>query len=286
MLIGHQKIWQFLLKSAQEKNLPHAFLFYGGDRLGKRKIALDLTFSLLGENHKNNNYPDLIFIEPLAKEIKISQIRNLIWNFSLKPHSAPLKVAIIDQAHTMNEEAQTCLLKTLEEPKGNSLLILITDKIHYLLPTVVSRTQIIKFYPVEEKEIRSYIKKQGIGEAEAEKISKISGGKPGMAVEMMFNNQELKSFCGKIDDLEKISKSTLASRFQYAKDLSEDPKEIIDMLYVWMFYFRNKMIEAVKDGREVGKIKNILKNLQSINFLISTTNVNVKLAMENLMLEL
>jgi len=291
MLIGHQKQWSFLKKIAEQGSLPHALLFCGQEKLGKKKIALDLAYLLLGEEAKNVSHPDLILIEPEARQIQISQIRDLIWKLSLKPYSSSLKVAIIDQAHFMNEEAQTCLLKTLEEPRGKTLLILISDKVQYLLPTIVSRTQTIRFYPVEEKEIRNYLKEQGT--EEAEKICKISAGKPGVALELASDAGKLKSFEETMDEIEKISKSTLASRFQYAKDLSEDPKEISGILCAWTSYFRDRMLEAVRRGsKEAGpkysleKTEKILKTLQSMNFLISTTNVNAKLAIENLMLEL
>ena len=293
MLLGHKKQWNFLKKIAEQGFLPHAYLFCGQEKLGKRKIALDLASLLLGDQAKSNSHPDLILIEPEAKEIQIAQIRDLIWKLSLKPYSAPLKVAIIDQAHLMNQEAQTCLLKTLEEPRGNTLLILITDKIQYLFSTIISRAQIMKFYSVGEGEIRNYLKGQGINDRDAEKICKISAGKPGVAVELISDVRKLKSFQQKIDELEKISKSALTLRFQYAKDLSEDPREITDTLCTWTSYFREKMLERVKGEKAEGgqkysleKMGNILRTLQSINFLISTTNVNSKLAMENLMLEL
>jgi len=293
MLLGHQKQWNFLKKIAEQGSLPHAYLFCGQEKLGKRKIALDLASLILKKDIEKGYHPDLILIEPEAKEIQIGQIRDLIWKLSLKPYSAPIIVAIIDQAHLMNQEAQTCLLKTLEEPKGEALLILVTDKVQYLLPTIISRVQTMKFYSVGENEISNYLKGQGMSERDAEKICKVSLGRPGVAVELVSDAGKLKSFQKKIDELEEISKSALAARFQYAKDLSEDPKEITDTLYTWMSYFREKMLEAVRGGKVKGeqkyslkKMGSILRSLQSISFLISTTNVNSKLAIENFMLEL
>jgi len=292
MVIGHQKQWDFLKKIALQGVLSHAYLFCGQEKLGKRKIALELASLLLKEDIKKGFHPDLILIEPEAREIQIGQIRDLIWKLSLKPYSAPLKVAIIDQAHLMNGAAQTCLLKTLEEPRGRALLILITDKVQYLFPTIVSRTQTIKFYPVEEKEIKSYLKGQGISDAETERVCKISLGRPGVAVELASDSEKLKSFRQKLDELEKISKSALALRFQYAKDLSEDPKEITDVLGAWTSYFRDEMLRTVRGEKtesghkySLEKLRKILRTLQSVNLLISTTNCNSKLAIENLMLE-
>ena len=142
MLIGHQKQREFLEKTAKSGKLPHAYLFSGQEKLGKKTLALELAsfliglpqdknknhFSPLNSHYLTNNHPDFIFIEPkqpdssksltAKKEIYILQIKDLIKRISLRPSLSKLKVAIIDNAHLMNQEAQTCLLKTLEEPKG------------------------------------------------------------------------------------------------------------------------------------------------------------------------
>src|SRR4030042_5617712 len=126
MIIGHKKQWQYLLKSKETGRLSHAYLFCGQEKLGKKKVALEWISLLLGEDVFKNNHPDLTLIEPEGKEIQIGQIKQLIWNLSLKPYSAPFKVALIDRAHLMNEEAQASLLKTLEEPKGETILFLVS----------------------------------------------------------------------------------------------------------------------------------------------------------------
>ena len=102
-------------------------------------------------------HPDFIFIEPEKKEIQISQIRECIWRLSLKPSVAPFKIAIIDEAHCLNQEAQNSLLKTLEEPRGKTLIFLVTEYPERLFPTIISRCQILKFYSVPKEEIERYL---------------------------------------------------------------------------------------------------------------------------------
>ncbi|PIV68380.1 MAG: hypothetical protein COS07_04185, partial [Candidatus Aenigmarchaeota archaeon CG01_land_8_20_14_3_00_37_9] len=159
---------------AESGRISHAYLFCGQEKLGKKTIALEWISSLFGQDLQNAQHPDLIFLEPTdppsvkdskekptgKKEIRISQIRELIWKLSLKPYSAPYKAVIIDQAHLMNQDAQTSLLKTLEEPKGKTFLILITEMPESLFPTIRSRVENIKFYPVKKEEIKNYLKKQ------------------------------------------------------------------------------------------------------------------------------
>jgi len=157
MIMGHQKQWRFLKQSVELNKLSHAYLFCGEERLGKKRIALEFVKLINGENF-GLGHPDLILIEPERGEIKIAQIRELIQKLSLKPYSALFKVALIDQAHLMTKDGQNSFLKTLEEPKGRTLLILITEAPERLLPTIPSRCEIIKFSPVKEVEIKSYLR--------------------------------------------------------------------------------------------------------------------------------
>jgi len=294
MVIGHQKQWQFLKKSVKLDKFSHAYLFSGQEKLGKKIIAYEFIKLFFGKD-TIQSHPDFIFIAPIEKEIQIKQIRDLNWRLSLKPFSAPLKAAIIDQAHLMNAEAQNCFLKTLEEPRGETLLILISEYPEFLFPTIRSRTEIIKFYPLPRKEIEDYLKKQGINEEKSRLISEISQGKPGVAVDFLNYPQKLKEREALINEIVKLTKSDLNSRFQYAQKLSKiaDFKKILD---VWLFHFREILLSRLNknnldkidiDGdSKIFKIKSILEKIQSTNFLISTTNVNPRLALEILMLEL
>ncbi len=286
MVLGHQKQREFLRKSAEIGKLSHAYLFAGEEYLGKRKMAMEWASSLLKEDLAKGVHPDLILIGPEAekKEIHISQIRDLIWKLSLKPYSAPLKIAIIDRAHLMNEEAQNCFLKTLEEPKDKTLIILITEAAETLLPTILSRCERIKFYPVKRKEIENYLKSQGVLEKEIQKIADISLGRPGVAINFLETPQKLEERAEKIKEIVKISNSDLAFRFQYVKDLSQSP-DLTETLNIWLAYFRSILIgKYLNSTFPLPKLKNILKVLQDTNFLISNTNVNSRLALEILML--
>jgi DNA polymerase-3 subunit delta' len=284
MIIGHQKQWNFLKKAAETASFSHAYLFSGPEKLGKRTLALEWISLLFKQDIKN--HPDFVLVEPQAKEIKISQIKDLIWRLSFKSGSAGMKAAIIDNAHLMNQEAQTCILKTLEEPKGNALLILITDKIQELFPTIVSRAQTIKFYPVDNKEIKNYLKKQQVSERDQEEICRVSVGRPGIALDFVSDPQRMNIFHDKIKEVEKISKTDLAFRFRYAKELSEDVQKTRETLDAWTLYFREKLIKAVSNQQSTIKLREILNFLQKTNSLMSGTNVNPRLALEMLMLEL
>jgi len=293
MIIGHQKQWQFLKKSLELGKLSHAYLFSGQTQLGKKKLALEFAKLINGENF-DFGHPDLILIEPSeGREIQIVQIRELIQKLSLKPYSAPAKVAIIDQAHLMNSEAQNCFLKTLEEPKGNTILILITEAPETLFPTIRSRCEIIKFYPVKISEIENYLKSQGISKEKSEEIAKLSLGRPGLAIDFLTDPQKLENQKKVIEELIKIAsqKASLSLRFQYVRELAQAPK-LREILNIWLNYFRTVLLEQFLENKvkkpeyPSSRLKNIIKQIQNTNFLISTTNVNLRLALEILMLQL
>ena len=219
MLAGHKKQWQFLKSLKESDRIPHAFLFSGESQIGKRKTAVEFAKLIFCKDSKKpcdkcrscvdidqNRHPDFIFLGPDSKNIQISQIRDLVWKLSLKPYSSDCKIAIIDNAHLMDREAQNCFLKTLEEPKGNTSLILITEYPEALLPTITSRTQRIKFFSVGKQEIKSYLLRLGIGEDRAEYLCSLSSGKPGKAIEFSKSEEKIKEQNQIISDLEKINK--------------------------------------------------------------------------------
>lgn len=308
-IIGHQKQRQFLKRIAEKGRIPHALLFYGQEQLGKKTLAVEFIKYLdCQEKHRpcqvcrscqdiqKGLHPDFNLIEPeiSCQGIQISQIRDLIWKLSLCSYSAPFKAAVIDKAHLMTQAAQNSFLKILEEPKGKTLLILITEYPEMLLPTILSRVQKIRFSSVKSKEIENYLLKQGASQSNAEYLSLLSLGRPGMAINFLLDSQKLKNQEKLISDLIKISNSDLAFRFQYAKSLSKEKGSIKEILDVWLGYFRKVFIsrlagkETIKDFSQypLSKLKNIIKIIQSTNFLLSTTNVNSKLALEILLMEI
>ncbi len=311
MILGHQKQWKFLEKSAELGKLPHALLFCGQEQLGKKTLAVEFA-KFLNCQSKNEKpchtcrncqdikkgiFPDFIFIEPDAsvKEIKIFQMRELIEKLSLRPYASSFKIAVLNNAHLMTREAQNCFLKFLEEPKGKTVLILITEYPETLLPTIISRVQKIKFFPVKIEEIKNYFLLQGVSDKEANYFSSLSSGKPGKALNFYLNPEELEKEKKLVSDLIKISQSDLAFRFQYVKSFSDlSQNNLKEILNGWLTYFRLILLSRFDGQKKMGdfshyslfKIEKIIKNIQTMMFLISSTNINSKMAFENLLIEL
>ncbi|PIP23027.1 MAG: hypothetical protein COX37_00765 [Candidatus Nealsonbacteria bacterium CG23_combo_of_CG06-09_8_20_14_all_39_17] len=296
MLIGHKKQQDFLERIIASGNIPHALMFVGQEKLGKRTLALEFAKKLLG-NDSSGQYPDLILIEPEGKDIQISQIRELSRKLSLKPYFSSFKVAIINDASSMNSQAQHSFLKTLEEPKGKTVLILVAESLNLFFPTIASRCEMIKFYPVTKGEIKDFLKTQELSAEEIEDIIKLSAGRPGEAVDLAVDKSKLEKHRQAIEELKDILNSNLGSRFRYVKDLDKEKEEegAIDakgILNVWLGFFRDMLLFELEYpekknsfGYSVPKIEDIIKKTQEIIFLTSSTNANKKLALETLMLE-
>lgn len=299
MIIGHQKQWQFLKKSFDSEKFSHAYLFIGPEQTGKKTLALEFANLILKSDVQKRAHPDFILINPQEGEIQIDRIRELTARVSLKPFFASFKVAVIDQAHLLNQQAQNCFLKTLEEPKGDSVLILITEFPQMLLPTIVSRCEMIRFHSVPREEIEKYLIDQNISAPEIEEIAPFFLGKPGRAVDFFSDSAKLKNQKKFIQDLNKMVKSNLAERFSFAKDLAEKSGDLKEVLDGWLSYLREILISKIKSPagtktdsqnsfsqHSLTKITETIRFIQDLNFQLMKTNVNNKLALEVLMLKL
>ncbi|MBI4101653.1 MAG: AAA family ATPase [Candidatus Nealsonbacteria bacterium] len=277
MIIGHQKQRQYLAKLADSGKISHALLFAGQDQLGKKTVALEFAKSLIKEEFRGDQHPDLILVgrEAGESEIKIAQIRDLIWKLSLRPYSAPWKIAVLDEADRMTKDAQNCFLKTLEEPTLKTLVILVSSHPNQLLPTILSRCQIVKFYPVPGSEIESYLQKEGLDRVKIEEVSDLAAGRPGRLMEILRDPEKMAEAKAMVKELQEAMVKNLAFRFQLAKTLA-DRDNFQETLDVWQNFLRKDVI----------KNANPLKQIQNINYFLLNTNVSPRLALEILMLEI
>ncbi len=303
MIIGHKFQWQYLKKMAEAKRIPHAFLFSGEESIGKRKVALEFAELILnckGESLEKGINSDFHFIKPelkigkkqISRQIQISQVRELKSFFNLTNSNALFKVAIIDDAHFMKQDAQSSFLKLLEEPRGNSVFILISSFPKMILPTIISRTQVLKFYKVPVLEIKNYLEKENIPKKTVSELLKFYEGKPGQTMNFVSNPEELENQKKRIEEITKLSKADLALRFQYVESLVKDSKNLNKILNIWISYFREILLKKVKkepcgfENYSLKKTRNLINLMERLNFLSFSTNVNQRLALEILMLEL
>jgi DNA polymerase-3 subunit delta' len=200
-IIGQQKSLAVLRGALANNRLHHAYLFTGPEGVGKRTTAITVAMALHcvernGDSCgrcvecariKARNHPDVREIEPLQgkKEISIQQIREMEKELHYRSFTGGRKVAVVDPANLLNPASQNALLKTLEEPPKDSLLILISPSAGALLPTLRSRCLRVSFGPIPRQRLTDFlISKKGQAPEEAGLLAALSMGSLGVALEM------------------------------------------------------------------------------------------------------
>ena len=311
MLIGHQRILNFLKKSIEQKKIAHAYLFIGPENVGKKRMALEFIKMLIGVEIEKVFHPDVLLIEPKIvekngvkkeKEITIEEVRTIRHQIGLFPYQASYKIVLIDMAEQMTRDAANALLKTLEEPSGQAVLILITSKPQLLLPTIISRCQTIKFLPVPAEEIEKSLEQSKFHSPNLKKIVRLSGGRPGLALRYLENPSLIQAQNQIISELQRLIQSDLNDRCQYAEILSKNIAQARQTLGQWLIYFRDLLLLSADCGNLVlfdssffrseffkkiplARIKNIIKAIRKTDWLLANPSINARLALEVLMLE-
>ena len=290
MIVGHHKIQKFLDKSIEKNAVAHAYIFSGPENLGKFSLALEFAKKLTGSNEEIN--PDIIIIKPDIKEnkgifkeeeIKIEKIRDLQHQLSVTSYFGKCKVGIIDGADRMNKSSQNSLLKTLEEPADNIVLILIVRDLNRILPTIRSRCMQKRFSLVSEAELSKIFFQDSKNRDE---IIFWSLGRPGLAMKFLENKTELLRRQEAEKELQKMISSNVSDKMIFAEKAGKNSPELLEKLSWWMVYFRENMLGGKKDidlppSRMLKAIENIEKSIGTIR----STNSNARLVLENLLLD-
>jgi DNA polymerase-3 subunit delta' len=223
-IFGQKPAIDLLRRALRSGRLPHALLFHGPEGVGKGTTARALASALLCQENaddacgrceaclkmRHRSHPDLLVVRRLSSKIKeagpmddapepragekgsselssvirIFQIRQLAEHATYAPREGRFRVFIIDPADRMNQESQNALLKTLEEPPSDSILILVASRPHLLLPTVRSRCLAVGFSPLPADELAALLERTGVPEDEAMPRAALSEGRPGRALEL------------------------------------------------------------------------------------------------------
>ncbi|MDR0520003.1 MAG: hypothetical protein LBG82_08165 [Clostridiales Family XIII bacterium] len=143
--VDHATPIEAIRRRHEEGSLPHAMLVSGGTSGSRREFAKDAAALLLGRGNGApltddlGNMPDLIWVSPEGGSIKVGQIQDLVGRLRMKPFSSDRTLAVIEDGELMNAQSQNKLLKTLEEPPGDSVIIILAANTGLLRPTILSR---------------------------------------------------------------------------------------------------------------------------------------------------
>lgn len=172
-IVGNNQIKTRLARLLENKRLAHLLLFSGIEGIGKRLFANALARSYL-ESARDAVLPDLHLLQPEGKSglHQTARVREMLDAIQLAPYSSKNKALIIDDAERMLPAASNALLKTLEEPPKNTLIILVSSAPQSILPTILSRSHTFRFLPCTEQEIANFlVQTHGIEQKAAESLA-------------------------------------------------------------------------------------------------------------------
>lgn len=197
-VIGHHKVREVLGRLISRDQLHPSLIFSGEEGIGKRFLAMQLAMALncAGEGALPcgacphcikalaGTHPDLTIVEPTdgRRAVNIEQIRNMIADMGRKPFEGSRRVFILTEADRLREDAMNTLLKSLEEPPGSTVTILLTTRPSMLIETIHSRCQHLRLGALSEDDVVAVLKTQGIDEAEARERAQFGAGSPGQAL--------------------------------------------------------------------------------------------------------
>jgi DNA polymerase-3 subunit delta' len=252
-LVGQEEPARRLAQLVASGRLPHALLFEGPEGVGKYAAALALAGALLcrkpirpgqacGEcsqclKVEGGNHADLHQIRTTEPRIKIAEVREAERALALRPVEGQRKLLLIEDVHKMTIEAQNALLKTLEEPRGSTHIILTTSRLRNVLPTVVSRCQRLQFFALAPEQILRILGKE---ESQAARmIAVLAQGSVGRAQAIEIDAViEARDRVAALDrKLDRPTPQAAIDAIELAAELGQDRAEMakaLDLLALWL----------------------------------------------------
>lgn len=287
-IIGNSEVKDYLIKSVENQNILHSYLFLGNAGIGKLMFAKEFAKQILClENTKEEictcksctcfngkNHPDYYIINEEGESIKIDTIRNITEKAFEKPILSDKKVYIINDFEKMTKEAQNCLLKTLEEPPEFVIIILISSNENIILNTIKSRCMAIKFHNIEDEELLEYAKNILGYESISENLLKSFDGSIGKAIKLKDNKENYDKIENLVSNLSNkdIVDIMLEGRILYDK---ENIQDILD--YIIVCLYSNKNVN--------GKYINCIKYINECSSRLKS-NSNFDMSIDNLLFKM
>lgn len=334
-ILGHQKVISHLQGSIENNKLAHAYIFSGPAHLGKKLVVEKFIASVLCHDYhhapetssvrgqalpckncppckqlEKNIHPDVYWVKKDEEkmDITIEQIRELKEKLSLSSFLNSYKIAVIEEADKMNENSQNALLKILEEPTKKTIIVLLSADYSLLLPTIVSRSRLIKFHRVKSDLIFNYLTAQGASHEQAMTLTQLAAGRQGLAIDYFKNQEMLAEDEEKARMFFKILQGELYEKFDLVDSLVEKGAKmatnipaVAESLNLWQLllrdmafikldledyvshYYLSAELKKLSQMYTSEKIVMLIKNIDQIKRYLER-NVNLSLALENLAL--
>jgi DNA polymerase III subunit delta' len=318
-VLGHSKPIALLQRAIKNEKVINSYLFLGNEGIGKKHVALQFAKALncleteadAGDacDHctsckkiDHGLHPDVLLIEPEGQNIKVDQIRRLQRDLAYRPYEGKRRVCILTAADRMAPHIPNTLLKTLEEPPLHTVIILLANNSRFILPTILSRCQPIRFNPLPIPLVSKWLMEgNGFDEAEAHLLASLSEGSPGKALEIQEEirqiprEQLLKDWVGlKSLSFERIGSwvGTLPSQRENLLLILEVAKTLLrDLVMVKTLKKGPKLIHSdllqVIEAMAINwSLPSLLKRMETLHQTIIEirANANTSLALEAMML--
>jgi DNA polymerase-3 subunit delta' len=276
-IIGHEQIIQHLKNAIRLDKISHAYIIAGEDGSGKNMLAGAFAMALQcqeiqqGKDAKTeetdscgkcksclqaatDNQPDIIRVTHEKASIGIDDIRIQVNNdIQIKPYNSPYKIYIIDEAEKLTEQAQNALLKTIEEPPKYAVILLLTNNLNALLPTILSRCVTLKLQAVDKDQIKDYLmSKYQVPDYQAELSTVFAGGNVGKAIQYASSESFTEMRKDVLHLLKYIDNMELYEIIDALKRMSENKSQIDDYLDLIILWYRDVlMFKVTKDINQI-----------------------------------
>ncbi len=185
---GQERAKEFFARALRDRTVSHAYLLAGPAGLAKIEFATELGIALVSpcggcgvcaecERARRGVHPDLHVLEREGDLIRSEQIKPVIADLSLKPFAASHRVWVIPEIEHLHPVAANKLLKSIEEPPSYVVFLLVTDRLERVLPTIVSRCQVVEFRPLSDAQVSAHLRaRHDLDEVAAEALARLSLG--------------------------------------------------------------------------------------------------------------
>lgn len=312
-ILGQDSAVAVLGRSLAANRVAHAYLFTGIEGCGKRTTALALIEAIFCGRAEgcgscpscrklaSNHHPDLHLVEPDGAFIKIDQIRELQRQLALRPYEAPRKGCIIEAADRLHPAASNALLKTLEEPPGSAVLILLSANPAAVLPTIVSRCQQLHFSSLPQETVERLVMTGGVEPEAAHVAASLSEGSVAKALEIV-SGAALEERTHFIEAVCSLSGNDAGRIFAFSEAFDKQKEKAAGMLEMLQSFLRDVLLRLGGSPEIVNRdLATLVEQIAAHNSLdevmgkigtVSTVqqalqrNVNPRLAMETLVMRL
>ncbi len=261
-MIGHEWAVKLLQRHIAQDTLRHAYLISGAPGLGRRTLALRLAQAVACPQPAAPGlpcgtcqtcrriaamqHPDLQIIQAEKKGgvLKVDAIRGIQRWLHLKPYQAPYRVALFLRFEEANPSAANALLKTLEEAPPHALLLLTASAPEDLLPTIVSRCEILRLHPVGSEKIAAALQARHAAAETVTLLSRLAEGRPGYAFHLLNDDAARQFRQEALDDVENLLAASRVERFARAAALAKDKILLRNSLQIWLSFWRDLMLTS------------------------------------------